>query len=88
MSVGDPNETFIDNGVKDAVKLAQDAFNLLSARPWNTPNNPNQVYSDLANWIFKEDGSTAHVDFNPQIPKHFDSRDSLSVAQGMGWSRV
>jgi hypothetical protein len=62
--------------------MAQDAYDLLSRRPWNTPNNPDQGYSNLATWIFKEDGSRPHTPYVITVPAVADTRDSLSIAQG------
>lgn len=80
--LGSPNEKVIDEGVNYAISMAQDAYDLLTRRPWNAPGSPDGIYSDLATWIFKEDGSKAHQKRQMTIPETPDPRDSLSIAQG------
>ncbi|KAF8850637.1 hypothetical protein BDZ45DRAFT_751507 [Acephala macrosclerotiorum] len=76
-----PNLDLVDKGMVAAIGMAQAVFDVLDRRPWNTPGNPDQIYSDLANWLLKEDGSTAHVPQVPPVDPVDDTRDNLSQAQ-------
>lgn len=67
----------ITSSVEDAMTLAQGALDKLNTRPWSLPAD--QDISNLANFIFKEDGTAPPMTkpFNPP-----DTRGNLDKVRG------
>ncbi|KAH8646936.1 hypothetical protein BGZ60DRAFT_535455 [Tricladium varicosporioides] len=73
----------IIEGMDAAMGIAQLTFDVLDRRPWKLPED--EVFSNLAKWIWKEDGLAAKV-FKPTDPNLPDqSYYSLALDQARDW---
>lgn len=59
--------------------MAADAYDVVDRRPWTAAAD--QPYSNLANWVLKDDGTTAQQP--PPLDGAVDTRPNLNKAHGM-----